>query len=95
MYTEILFFSTRGSLSVCSFFPVQLNLRKLKTTVSIVLNVLNVQAYFSLNSQIVLHILLDKSKINLQGTAQGVQAIPSFKLLRWSPVLSQVATDPL
>lgn len=84
-YTELLFFSTRGSLSVCSFFPVQLNLRKLRTTVGIVLNAFDVQAYFSLNGQIVLLILLDETeKINLEGTAQGVQAIPSVKLLHRS-----------
>lgn len=54
MDTEFLVFSTGGSLSVCSFFPVQLNLKKLwKTTVSLVLNVFDVQAYFSLNGQIV------------------------------------------
>lgn len=66
-------------MSVCSFFSVKLNLRKLKTTVDVVLNVFDVQAYFYLNSQKVLLILIDKNKeINLEGTSQGEQAIPSL-----------------
>lgn len=83
MDREYLFLSARGLPSVCSSFPVELNLRKLKTTVSIVLKVIDVQAYFSLNGQTILLILLDKNKkISPKGTAKGVLAIPYFKLPR-------------